>query len=54
MGTGVLLIHEVPLHDIKLGVWCAMNAKRIIGPIFYAETINSDRYVGLILTEFFT
>jgi hypothetical protein len=30
-----------------------MNAKRIIGPIFYAETINSDRYVGLILTEFF-
>jgi hypothetical protein len=47
------LIHEVPLHDVKVGVWCAVNAKRIIGPILYAETINSDRYVRLILTGFF-
>jgi hypothetical protein len=30
------------------------NAKQITGPIFYAETINSDRHVRLILTEFFT
>jgi hypothetical protein len=30
-----------------------MNAKRITGLIFYAETINSERYVGLIVTEFF-
>jgi hypothetical protein len=32
-----------------------MNAKQIIGPILYAETINTNtrRYVRLILTEFF-
>jgi hypothetical protein len=42
IGAGILLIHiihEVPLHDVKFGLWYAINAKRIIGPIFYAETI---------------
>jgi hypothetical protein len=29
-----------------------MNAKRFIGPIFYAETIDCDRYVTLMFTEF--
>ena len=29
-----MFIHEVPLRDVKLGVWCAMSATRIIGPIF--------------------
>jgi hypothetical protein len=30
-----------------------MNVKRIGGHILYAETINSDRYLRLILTELF-
>jgi hypothetical protein len=38
-------IHEFPLHDVKIGVWCAINAHRIIGPVFFQETINSERYV---------
>jgi hypothetical protein len=46
-------IHEVPLHDVKIGVWCAISAHRIIGPVFFQETINSERYVRLILTPFF-
>jgi hypothetical protein len=33
------LIHELPLHHANVGVWCEMNTKRIIGPIFYTETI---------------
>jgi hypothetical protein len=41
IGTKVLVIHAVPLHCTKVGLWCAMNAKRIIGPIFYAETTES-------------
>lgn len=45
--------HELPLHDSKIGVWCAVSENRILGPIFYEETINSDRYVRLILTPFF-
>lgn len=27
----LILIHEVPLRDV--GVWCAMSAARITGPI---------------------
>jgi hypothetical protein len=38
-------IHQTPLHDIKIGVLCAVSARRIIGPIFYYETVNSYRYV---------
>jgi hypothetical protein len=28
------LIHELPLHYEKIGVWCAISAHRITGPIF--------------------
>jgi hypothetical protein len=53
IGTGVLLIHRDSLHDIKVGVWCTVKAKQIIGLIFYVETINSVRCVRVILTELF-
>lgn len=46
-------VHEVPLHDQKIGVWCAVSAYRIIGPIFFDSTINSQRYRDGILTPFF-
>jgi Asp-tRNA(Asn)/Glu-tRNA(Gln) amidotransferase B subunit len=26
---------EVPLHDQKIGVWCAITASRIVRPIFF-------------------
>jgi hypothetical protein len=29
-----MLIHDVPLHDKKVGVWCAMGANRNIGVYF--------------------
>jgi hypothetical protein len=28
-------IHEVPLHDQKVGTWCSVSDWRIIGPIFF-------------------
>jgi hypothetical protein len=46
-------IHEVPLHDVKIGVWYAITAHRIIGPVLFQETINFELYVRLILTPFF-
>jgi hypothetical protein len=37
---------DVPLQDVVLGVWCAICATRIIGPVFFfCQTINSHRYV---------
>jgi hypothetical protein len=36
-----MLIHEVPLDDVKIGTWCAMSAARIIELIFLSsEAIN--------------
>jgi hypothetical protein len=43
----------VPLHDQKTGVWCAITASRIVGPIFFENIINSERYVTDILRPFF-
>lgn len=39
---------EVLLHD-KIGVWCTINVTRIIRPIFFPDTINSETYVAQTL-----
>jgi hypothetical protein len=43
---------EVPLHPVKVGVWCAVSARRIVAPVFFNETINWGRYVQIILGQF--
>jgi hypothetical protein len=47
------LTHEVPLHPVKVCVWCAVSARGIAGPVFFNETINCERYVRVILRQFF-
>jgi hypothetical protein len=37
------LTHEVLLHAVKVGVWCAVNAR--IVPVVFKETINCERYI---------
>ena len=44
--------HERPLHSEKIGVWCAMSRSKIIGPIFFNETVTADRYQHQILMPF--
>jgi hypothetical protein len=34
-------VFQVPLHPLKIGVWVEMSRRRIIGPIFFHETINA-------------
>ncbi|KAK7603429.1 hypothetical protein V9T40_003428 [Parthenolecanium corni] len=36
------------LHSQKIGVWCALSRKRIIGPIFFTSTINAEAYHSII------
>jgi hypothetical protein len=43
---------EAPLHPMKVGVWIAVSRRRLIGPIFFHQTINAERYRELILNEF--
>ena len=48
-------LHETfgkPLHDQNIGVWCAVSRSRIIGPIFFDSTINSDCYIKDIFVPF--
>lgn len=42
---------ESPLHSIKIGIWIAISRRRIIGPIFFHETLNTQRYL-IIFDEF--
>ena len=43
---------EKPLHSIKVGVWCAMSRRRIIGPIFFTQTITAERYCNELFCSF--
>lgn len=40
------------MHSVKIGVWAGISRRRIIGPIFFNETINGPRFKNLILDEF--
>jgi hypothetical protein len=43
---------EQPVRDEKFPIWCAISAHRIIGPIFYEETIHAAKYANKILRTF--
>ena len=43
---------ERPLHSEKVTVWCALSSLGIIGPFFFADTVNSERYLSLLRTKF--
>jgi hypothetical protein len=36
---------EVLLHPVRVGVWCAVSARRIDVPVFFNKTINCERYL---------
>ena len=40
------------MHSIKVRVWCAMSRRRIIGPIFFTQTITAERYRNELLRSF--
>jgi hypothetical protein len=34
------LSHKARLYPVKVGVWCALSARKIVGHVFFKETIN--------------
>ena len=42
------VIHETPLHDLKIGVWCAVSGTKIVGAIIFASTVNTDVYLHIL------
>jgi hypothetical protein len=47
------LTHEVLLHPLKVDVWCAVSARRIVVPVLFNEIINCERYVQIFLGQIF-
>jgi hypothetical protein len=45
-------IKDTPLHDQKVGVWCAMSQNWIIGPMLFYDTIISECCCEMILYSF--
>jgi hypothetical protein len=43
---------STPIYVSKIGVWIAVLRRRLIGPIFFNETINGQRYREQILVPF--
>jgi hypothetical protein len=41
------------LCPVKVGVWCAVSARKIVEPVFFKESINCERHVQVILGQFF-
>jgi len=39
---------ETPLHPQKIGMWCAISRRRIIGTLFFETSINAEAYEELI------
>ncbi|PNF16049.1 hypothetical protein B7P43_G04580, partial [Cryptotermes secundus] len=37
------LTHQIPLHPVKIGVCCLINARRVLVPVFFNEIIKCER-----------
>jgi len=40
--TFPILIHEIPLHDVTVGVWCVVSATRTLGKSLISVCIQND------------
>ena len=43
---------EKPLRDEKIMVWCAISVKRVFGPFFFSDYVNSRNYLEMLKTFF--
>jgi hypothetical protein len=41
--------HESPLHAVKIGFWCVVSRCRIVGPIFFEDTVTAERYQDILM-----
>jgi hypothetical protein len=40
--------HDILFHPLKIKVWCAVSCCRIVGPIFFEDTIYSEHYIDVV------
>ena len=44
-------VQEEPIHSPHLTVWSGVCSKGIIGPFFFDQTVNGERYGGMKTTR---
>jgi hypothetical protein len=42
------VIHEKGAYELQITVWVAISSHRLLGPIFFEETVNSERYLSML------
>ena len=45
-------VHEMPLYDDKILVWCAISATKIYGPFFFESSVNKENYLEMLRNFF--
>ena len=43
---------EEPLHSPRLTVWAAIGQPGVLGPFFFEQTVNGERYLQLLQQQF--
>ena len=43
---------EIPLHSPQTTVWAAIGKQGLFGPFFFTETVNSERYLEMLSSQF--
>jgi hypothetical protein len=46
------VIHQKVHHVPRTTVWVAILSYGLLGPIFFEETVNSERYLGMLVNTF--
>lgn len=46
------VFNTMPLKSVKITVWCAISSLGVIGPFFFDETVNHERYRLMLEEEF--
>jgi hypothetical protein len=46
------VIHEKVRHAPRITVWVAISSHGLLGPIFFEETVNSERYLSMLHNTF--
>ena len=46
------VLHEKVHHAPRITVWAAISSHGIIGPFFFEQTVNSERYLNMLRNNF--
>jgi hypothetical protein len=46
------VIHEKVHHALRITVWVTILSHGLLGPIFFEETMNSERYLSMLCNTF--